>query len=207
MANEIQIANLALSRLGGYRIQSFSDATKEAREASLHYPLMRDSVLEDHDWDFARKRTLLALLATTYTGWAYAYQYPIDCLVARSIISSVDANGISQFSEETGLPSAGKAEYEVISNAAMNSRVILTDKASAELVYTGKVTDANMFSPLFVNALAWRLASDLAIPLKGKADLHNSLYALYTAELSKAKASMANQGFSAPDQTFQQSRA
>ena len=206
MASEIQICNLALSRLGGYRIQSFNDSSKEARECALHYPLMRDSVLEDHDWDFARKRILVALLYETYTGWAYAYQYPTDCLTIRKILGEADTvNGIS-FDEETSTPKLGQAEYEVISSATLNRRIILTDKADAELVYTARVTDPNMFSSLYIDAAAWRLASDLAIPLKGKPDLQATLVKFYMGTLAKAKASASNQSFEKPDVSFVEAR-
>jgi hypothetical protein len=47
------------------------------------------------------------------------------------------------------------------------SRVILTDYEASYISYTKDVTDARLFDPLFVQALAWLLAVDLAIPLAG----------------------------------------
>lgn len=186
MANEIQICNLALSRLGGFRIQSLDDATKEARECKLHYPIVRDAVLEAHDWDFARKRLVLALTTETFSGWEYAYQYPTDCLVIRKIYDPNKAEG-------------SKIPFEVVSNAALDRRLILTNQAQAELIYTAKVTDVNMFSSGFVNALAFRLAADLAIPLRGKNDLQQSLANGFIAEMMQAQKNDANQSHTAPE--------
>lgn len=187
MASEIQVCNLALSRVGAYRIQSLDDATKEARECKLFYPFSRDAVLRDHDWGFARKRVSLALLSETWSGWDYAYQYPVDCLVARKITPDAET--------ETG----DKVEFEISSNDSLSRRVILTNKEDAELVYTAKVEDVNLFDAIFTDALAWRLASELAIPLKAKADLQNVLFQKYIFVLGRAEAINSNEGEKKPD--------
>lgn len=179
----IDICNIALSHVGGYRINALTDPTKEARECALHYAIARDATLADHDWDFARKRIALALLSTTYSGWDYAYQYPSDCLVARRIY------------DDTGLlDEDGGIEFEVAANDGLTGRVILTDQEDAELIYTAKVQDVNIFSPQFVEAHALRLASSLAQPLKGKPELRQSLLGLYGIQVNAAKGTDSKQG-------------
>jgi len=200
MASEVQICNLALSHVGGYRIQSLSESTKEARECNLLYPYARDAALADHDWGFARKRLTLALLSVTYTGWDYAYQYPIDCLRFRKILDVTGAyTGTTYVSEDESYKQVGKVKFEIASNSDLNSKVILTDKKDAEGVYTAKVTDTNMFDLLFVDALSWRLAADLSQPLKGKPQLQQALMKQYLALIGQAKAKDANESEEKPN--------
>lgn len=54
MASEIEICNIALSRIGNSRsINSMTEASKEANQCSLHYEQCRDAVLSDFPWNFA----------------------------------------------------------------------------------------------------------------------------------------------------------
>ena len=85
MASEIDICNLALSHVGGRPIESFTEGTKEAIECGRFYAFDRDAVLEDHNWNFARKRLDLALTSDEVSGWTYSYAWPTDCLAPRRI--------------------------------------------------------------------------------------------------------------------------
>jgi hypothetical protein len=211
MANEIQICNFALSNIGAARIQSLNDPTKEARECKIHYPIARDAVLEDYDWDFARKRLSLAKSSDEYSGWDFAYQWPVDCVAVRKIQDVTGAYSGTYLDSDTGVyvSSGNGVEYEIAANASLDRRVVLTDMDDAELVYTARVTDANMFSPLYVVALGFRLASALAIPIKGKAALATSMMNTYLFQLGRAQASQANQQNKKPsdDSSFTRVRA
>lgn len=179
MASEVQICNLALSQLGAYKIESLSESTEEARQCNLHYDNVRDSVLSAHAWDFATKQLTLALLTDTYEGYDYAYSYPNDCLVAREIYSDSDT----------------KIKFEIIADSDLTSKVIITDEEDAVLIYTARVTDPNMYSPLFVNALSLALASTIVQPLKKDPALFNKLYNQYIATISSAKTMDAHEGY------------
>ena len=190
MASKVQICNLALSRIGARRIQSLSDSIKEARECTAHYDFARDAVLEDHDWTFARKRLTLALLSDTYSGWEYAYQYPSDCVIARHIYNDTGADtGTSYDIDSDRYEPLGKTEFEIVSSEDKDYRVILTNKEDAELRYTARVTDANLYSAKFVSALAFRLAAELAIPIRSDSKLAQSVMKSYINELNWAKVS------------------
>ena len=196
MASKVEICNLALSHVGAYRISSLSESTKEAKECNAFYSLALRAVLEDHNWSFARKRLTMALLTTTYSGWDYAYQYPTDCVCPRYITDVVGTStGTSYDIDEDTYKAVGKVKYEVAADSALTSKVILTDKKSAELVYTANVTDTNMFTSKFVDAFALRLAAYLAQPLKGKEALRASLIGLYRQEMGFAQVSDANSDY------------
>lgn len=204
--NEVDICNQALSHLGVNNIQAITEPSKEARQCKLFYPIARDAALEAHDWDFARKRLLLALSTATVTDWNFVYQYPTDCLKARKILDETGAYTGTVLDIETDLYApTGQVEFECA--VIENSRVILTDKEIAELVYTMKITDANLFSPMFINSLALILAANLAVPLKGKSDLQKSFLQQYQLQVASAKAADANQSYKKPDSVSDFARA
>jgi hypothetical protein len=184
MASEIQICNLALSHLGGGRIQSINDNAKEAIECKILYPMVLESTLRSHKWAFATKRLLLGLLDEEVPGFRFVYRYPGDCLVAREIYS------VNQFD---------KVKFEIALGKDNQSRVILSDQESAVLIYTAKVENANIFDSIFIEALSWKLAGELAISLKGNTDLMQLSIQNFEHILSKAQTASANEGFIKPE--------
>jgi hypothetical protein len=184
MASEVDICNLALAYIGGGAISSLNNpVTKEQKLCKLFYEFARNSVLEDNDWGFARKQLTLALLPETYGAWSYAYQYPSDCIVAREIYDS------------TNKPGESEVEFEVVTNSDKNKQVILTNQAEAILVYTAKVTDPNLFSSMFIDALSLRMAATLAIPLKGKEATKQSALVDYGRAINRAQVNNRNQKY------------
>jgi hypothetical protein len=209
MASVIDVCNLALSHLGAYAIQALSDNVKEAKESNRLYPFARDAVLRDHDWNFASARATLALSTETVTGWTYAYGYPVDCIAAREIVDP-NKGGVAQTDSwgNDNTSRSPKIPYEISLNAAKTSRLILTNQETAELRYTAKITDPNLFDSLFIDALAFRLAADLAQPLRGSPQLVQMLVQMYTMKISKAKSENAGEGRADPDHscTFLEAR-
>ena len=180
MASEIEICNLALSHLGSYTINSLLDASQEARKCKLYYPYARDFVLRNFPWNFAEKRINLAEVSgVTPIGYDYAYQYPSDCLKARKIYNEV----------------SGGNPIDFIINATddLIDKLIYTNEQAAILIYTAKITDPNLFDSVFINALSYRLASDIAIALTKKANLQQMMLQLYTQYMSMAQTANASE--------------
>lgn len=171
---ETQIANLALSYLGAATIASLDEASQEARTCKAFYDQARDVTLTRLSPAFAQGLKVLASvdMPTGYEdSWGYAYAYPSDCLKARKII-------------ESGQSVRGMAhDYEI------GGGVILTDAYQAVLLYTKRVSDTGQFDPLFVQALAARLAADIALPLTKDSEIANAMEkrAEYYGVLSYAK--------------------
>ena len=180
MSSEVALCNLALSHLGQGGISSLDENSTEAELCKLAYPVSRDATLRDHPWNFAMRREPLALLADEAPpGWDYVYQYPADCLAARYILP------------ECGV---GKPPFEIALGSGGMQRIVLTDEPSAWLAYTARVKDTTLFDPLFVQAVAVRLASDLAQPITGEGTKQQNLLRLYEGLLDMARQADANEG-------------
>lgn len=189
MANQTEICNLALSRVGAGFIDDINEVSVPAELCLLLYPIARDATLRDHDWNFARKRAAMATLDQDNDQYDYVYLMPADCLAVREIYNPNKGFKGDRIPFELGLDEDG-------------SRVtILTDEYQAILIYTKKVTNASLFDSKFVDALAWRLASDLAQPLRGDIKLGQEFLQQYARQIGDAKATNANEHYEDPSDT------
>lgn len=173
--SKIEICNIALSHLGSERVTTLTGGTltEPARLCNIMYDPSRQYVLQDHEWGFATILAYLSTIDTTSTGYEYTYQYPNGCLQAREIYQ--DSEGEKPI------------DFEIRANPALVTRHILTDQDDAILVYTGDITNTNMFSPAFVMALTYHLASLLAIPISKKTSMRDKMIQYYTVYMEKAK--------------------
>lgn len=198
MPTVTQLCNLALGRVGHADLIGDPFDTNDHSRAAIAcrnaYPIARDGTLEAGWWPFALGRERLAGLSRTRDPWAFAYALPHDCLVPRELLRPQGA-----------LP-AWVATSEVLSlppipfalELSAGTRVLLTDEPAAELVYTVRVEDPTLFPPLFADALAWRLAADLATTLRGEAGLRNDCLAAWRSFVELAQVSAANTGIERP---------
>lgn len=199
MASVIEICNLALSNIGNSRsINSLTEASKEAGQCALHFDACRDAVLADADWNFATKRLALADTGTPPPDWSYAYQYPTDCLRIVAIMVPGVRNPTA----------AQRVQYEVGANADGTGRLIYTDQQEAWLRYITRVTDVNMFDPIFMEALAWRLAAAINMAITGDANLGNFALNMYGRTILSAGSHSLNESQEpqAPDSEFTAAR-
>lgn len=180
MASEVDICNLALAHLGDDAILSSinpPDGSPQSQHCATFYPVARNSMQDVHNWSFCTTRVTLALLSTTpLSGWQYTYALPSDMVSALSVFlaGSADDND--------------PQPYEIEQTQA-GVDVLYTNAPNAILRYVRNVTDPSTFSPLFVDALAWLVASYVAGPLikgaKGRADAVTCLK-MYKAVLKDA---------------------
>lgn len=182
MASVVQICNTALSRIGQSQfIDSLTEQSKAAELCSLHYDQCREEVLQDAPWPFAEARVYLADIGSPPVNWLYRYRYPTDCLQAQYI--SLPGMRMP--------PTELRPKYKVIN--ASGGRAIVTDTPEAELVYTTNVEDTTYFSPLFVTALSWRLAAELAMGLQARPENYAAAMQNYVRMISKAEAQAFNE--------------
>lgn len=163
VTSEAQLCNIALARVGQREfIDSLTQATTASRLCAVLYAPARDAVLETFPWPFATRRQVLTALAdASFSGWEYGYILPTDCLCVREVYAGTRNPAAASripYTLELGNDSDGYATL----------RIILTDEAGAEILYTARVTAVPLFPPLFVDALAWKLAADLALSLPVK---------------------------------------
>ena len=87
--SKIEICSAALVLLGQSRINSFAEDSTGLCDA--WWDTVRKSTLRLGTWQCARKRVLLAPLATTPGfEWAYQFQIPTECLRIVSVGESGD---------------------------------------------------------------------------------------------------------------------
>lgn len=207
MASEVDICNLALGHLGdAATVSSLNppEGSAQAEHAARFYPIARDSLLELHAWNFATTRVALAALGSSWPEWQYCYASPTDAVNLLAVLDPQAANDYSVANNygftQTGFPLVGSGTYtpqpysqETLPDGTL---VIYTNQENAVLRYTRSVTDTTIFSPLFVDALAWYLASYLAGPIikgdTGAAEAKRCMQ-MAMAMLSKATTSDANQ--------------
>lgn len=207
MASEVDICNLALSRLGdtgAVTAISPPDGSKQASRCATFYPLARDTLLEMHEWSFNTVRDTLAPKSTPINGWQFAYAMPANAL---NIIALLAPNAPDDYSAQMppGPPTdvfAGQAGYSYIPSAIYQPQpfsvekdtdgtsIILSNLPLATARFTVKVTDTTKFPYMFVDTLAWLLASHLAGPIYKGEDGVKMSQAMYKAFLEMfAKAS------------------
>lgn len=141
MLNETEICNRALAKIGERPIADLSDDTTAARACRAIYAVARDAELSAHAWMFATARASLPASATAPEwGWQRSFPLPSDCLRLLTVRGG----------DRPGL-------YE------LENRAVVTNlPAPLRVRYVRRVTDSLSFDPMFVEALACRIALELA---------------------------------------------
>lgn len=181
------VCNAALALIGETQyIDDLDENTLASRTCKIIYEECRDEVLEAVDWDFARARATLALTTEERDDWAYCYSMPTDCIAPRSIVMGVTS------------PQLHTAFARSL-NDAKDGHLILTDEVDAKLDYTARVTGVPLFTPMFRQALACRLAVDLAAALPKNFGLSNAMQVKFERQLATAIAMQRNESQSNPE--------
>ena len=206
----VDICNLALGYLGDVAtVASIDppDGSAQADHCARFYPMALALMLDAHDWNFATKRSALAVLTTPYADWwQFAYAVPGDAARILTIIPS-DLYGTtpSPLTFVTPYPSApiwayfdrvfpfelegGRWRDFRLEVDAQGRSVLLSNIPDAIARYTSTEVSTAVFPALFTDALAWKLASMLAGPLlKGDAGAAESKRCLQASEAMAARA-------------------
>lgn len=160
-------------------------------------------MLEMHQWTFTTRRTQPALIEFPHSQWQYAYAAPNEMLDVIAVLSpdSTDdfSNPVVIENQILGSTAMGMGTYVPqpysLESLDDGTIVILTNQEEALLRYTVRVTDPTKYPALFVDALAWLLASHLAGPLmKGDtgAKFAQQAYRSFQLAFSRATAGDAN---------------
>lgn len=162
-ASDIEIVNRALTLLGVDPINSMSDPTKAAATANRLYNDTRSAVFRAHPWNCLVTRASLPLdaVAPVY-GFSHQFVLPADFL---RLLQLEDIQG----------------QY------AMESRRILYDGNVLKIKYIALLTDVPRYDTLLVDALAARLAADMAHPLLQASSTMEQMWQLYELKLREAK--------------------
>lgn len=185
MSSKTEICNIALTHLGQTKRMSNVD-TEQSQEAALFrvlYETARDIVLKEYEWPFATKIEALALIeAEPNSEWAFSYRYPSSCIKFMRVLSGTRAD-----------TNSSRIPYKISHDEA--GKIIYCDYENAEGEYIEGITDTSFFSPDFVMALSFYLASLAAPSLTGgdPFKLGDKAASMYKMHLSKAISSSFNE--------------
>lgn len=211
MANEVEIANLALANIRAASINSFTENSLQAQICKLKYAFCRDFMLKNAPWNFAHRIKPLSLLTDEIFNWAYVYQYPSDCLYINRLIMNFekinqDTAGIVSriYARDMPLPNLDRqVEYQVynIGTGTAGNRVIASNETELRIDYRAKVEDPNLFGPEFIMALSHFLAAEIAIPIVGAElgrQIRSDSLQLYQEYVDAAMQSDLNESYTPP---------
>lgn len=173
--SETSIANLAcVSHLGCNKITNLDDDQTEAIVMKGSFDHCRDSLLEEGMWGFANRRDIWTPTTDT-PSWGFTFSYLIPSEVIR-ILTVTDAPNRIDF------------KWELAGDR------ILCDAQSIFVKYTTRVTNTNLFTTGFTNALAVYLAYYNCIVLTENKGMKDTLFGEYNDALDNARTNDGMQG-------------
>jgi len=155
------IANLALGNLGEASIQNLNDNNARARACSARIEDVIVTILRMHVWNSALERKLLTNIGEPIFGWNYIYQLPADYIKV--------------------------VEVEPVSKYMVEKKNILSNEKTLYLLYVATPTDINNLDPLLVEAIAMKLAWEIAETLTSKSGLKQEMMQKYIISLQEAR--------------------
>lgn len=185
--NQVDICNLALGRIGhgaSSPIQSLTEDSESARACNRVFANAMRAVLREYRWSWAQASVALAVTAQVVPGYAYCYAYPSECSFLH---------GIAEESVDPGRNPAWRWKYRILAATDGQSRVIATDLAGAWAHYTRTIDNPAFADELFCDALAWKLAKELALGLRAMPQMATLAEQEYQLALSKATAANENE--------------
>jgi len=180
MSTDTDLVNTALRRIGANPITSLADGSTNANTVNDIYTELRDDLLRSHPWNFATKRVKLAQSATTPVfEFDYGYPLPADWLRTMSVHDNDAGHGTILY------------RMELING----QKSILTSRSEIWLRYVSIVTDTNLMSADFRNALSFVIARDLSIPLASSNTLEERMSKKADRAIARARSSDSMGGF------------
>lgn len=178
MVSETSICNQALTWLGQDPINSINDDNTTAAWMRNNYTFIRDAVLEERTWTFATARATSITEDRDEWDQMWKHPKPLNWLSVFRVFKTVYTNG-----------------GDIIDQSwRMEGPFILSRNATVYMWGLIQITDTGKFSPLFVQALAARIAADAAVPLTNNRQLQVDLWGLYGDKLREAAARDGQQG-------------
>ena len=173
----VGIVNLALQKIGVMRIAALGEGSEQAIAANAVWEYIRDEVLQAKGWTFAKVRVALAQNATSpVQGYEYAYTLPADFLrLDRDKKDDLAVYPSYNYVIET-LPDGTICLFTDYDNETYDLYIR----------YIRKIADPQKFTPMFISALAFRLAAELAIPRTEGLKKYKAMMEMYAQALLMA---------------------
>jgi hypothetical protein len=156
-----QLINQSLGMIGLDPVADIEGSDRISTRARLSYVVQRDSLLRAHTWNCAVTNQDLNTITNTSDEFGYAFQLPTDPYCLRALY------------------------LEARNSYVIRGRILFTNSSAANLVYIGRI-DAEDIDPMLYNALATRVAADLAGSLTRKYDVEKSMLQKFQMEYEDA---------------------
>lgn len=185
--SKIDICNMALSNLGSPPIQSFDGPQPAQRACKLRYDEARLEALSGNLWNFAtmyREGTRIDIAAKPPHRFVYAY--PPDAL------------RIFEIYRPKGAP---PVPFEVTDRPDAPGKIIHTAIEKPVFIYTRDKSDPTTFDFDFIQAMAWLLASKIAMPVTKNLKLQQEAWKMWLTSNSLATANDENEEVTDTDVT------
>lgn len=172
MATDVQIASLALTRVGHQPISSFSaTGDKAQRWFFANYEMIRQSLMRESPWRFATKRDELTKEdVADPTEYSYRFEIPADCLRVVRV---------------------NKGEWD---EYRVEAGYIYTNEGSVWIEYIFDNDDEATFDSQFTDLLAARLSAEICFYLTDNSTLTEQAWKIYNGKLQVARSLDSMQG-------------
>lgn len=165
--SDTSICNSALIKVGAEQISSLQDNTRISNTLAAIYPVLRDEVMVASPWRFALMQVVLSIPSQTAPPFGYlaAYDIPSNLLRVWQVNS---------------------CNWTEVGNQ------ILCDKSDGiNVLAIYQNTNPASWDPQFAEALAWRLAMEVALTLVQSTSLAQEMAKGYKDTLAAARSTNA----------------
>lgn len=170
MISEVNICNMALTRIGQNRIMSLTQTGTLAELCKLYYEPTLNELLSAYEWPFAISRSQLSASAEeNLTVFDYRYQLPLNYLRVLTMLSSEDYSEITD-------------DWEIEGDK------LLSDVTPAYIKYIKMITNPTKLPQSFIEALYLRIASKIVVKITQDQSLMAALFQEYMAAMQAAMA-------------------
>ena len=186
MTSNVDIANYALNIIGASNISSLDENSKPGRLVNQRFESVRDAVFRSHPWNCLIRRAELAQeVQAPAFGYSKQYALPSDPYCLRVLEFS---NGSLSYPQDNMFSNTGGPVFVI------EGRKLLTDEGTARIKYIARVTDPQQYDASLTEALAARLAMEIAYAITGSTSVVQIATALYDEKMKEARFIDATEG-------------
>jgi hypothetical protein len=159
MTTSFDLANRALALAGTRSTISDFTSTPEGLYCGLLYNDFRDFMLRQGDYDFSMAVTG-PTPTTAVPGWAFAYQYPANCVRVRQLLPVL----IDPFDPQP-------VQWNILAGV---TQLIVTTLAISDIIITSNAVIETFWDSMFTDSFVRLLSSGVAMALENRLELHKT---------------------------------
>lgn len=189
MANQVEIANIALSWLGQNQINDLTDNQNEAKIMNANYATSRDKLLNDHAWTFALRREILTPVtpAQPNFGGGNRYLIPSDVIRVHRVFRPT-GSGVAFVGVNLQTNTLQNADW------VKEGEYIIAREETIWALFIYRNVNTDHYPPSFVHALSARLAADTCMVFTENRRMFEQMEAMYQDKLADAVYADGSQG-------------